>query len=477
MTHAGSRPGDRRVRVEPSRPQEFTVRPPRRLRRPPPPALSLVLLFLVLIGVGTALLMLPIATNEGASTRFLDALFTATSAACVTGLVVFDTATHWSPFGQVVILLLIQAGGFGIMAGSTLLLLLFLGRRTTLRDRILVQESLGGLQLGGVTTILRRIAIFTLATELVGAIVLSIAFTSGPEAGPPGDPLGIWWGVFHSISAFNNAGFDLTGGFRSLTPFIDDWVVLLTIAILLTLGGLGYAIVGDAIDRRRWSRLALETKIVLATTAALLVGGAVLIGFTEWSNPQTLGSLPSEQRLLNALFESATLRTAGFTALNPGVFAEATLFVVMALMFIGGASGSTAGGIKVNTFSVLLIAIVSTVRGQPSAMAFGRRIQHAVVYRALAVALLALAWVFVVGLGLTLTSDATFVQTLFEAVSAFGTVGATAGITPELADPARLISVVAMFVGRLGPLTLVVALAARQRPIPFRPAVESVRIG
>jgi trk system potassium uptake protein len=477
MTHAGQRPGDRRIRVEAAKPQEFTVRPPRRLRRPPPPALSLVVLFLVLIAIGTGLLMLPIATSDGSATRFLDALFTATSAACVTGLVVVDTATHWSPFGQVVILLLIQAGGFGIMAGSTLLLLIFLGRRTTLRDRILVQESLGGLQLGTVTSVLKRIAIFTLVVEVIGAIVLSIAFVSGPEAGPPGDPLGIWWGIFHSISAFNNAGFDLTGGFRSLTPFVDDWVVLLTVATLLSLGGLGFAIVGDAVVKRRWSRMALETKLVLATTVALLVGGSLLIGFTEWSNPDTLGGLPQEQRLLNALFESATLRTAGFTALDTGAFAEATLFVVMALMFIGGASGSTAGGIKVNTFSVLLIAIVSTVRGQPSAMAFGRRIQHAVVYRALSVALLALAWVFVVGLGLTLTSDATFVQTLFEAISAFGTVGASTGITPELPDPARLIAAFAMFVGRLGPLTLVLALAARARPIPFRPAVESVRIG
>jgi trk system potassium uptake protein TrkH len=363
------------------------------------------------------------------------------------------------------------------MAGSTLLLLIFLGRRTTLRDRILVQESLGGLQLGNVTSVLKRIAVFTLAVEAVGAVVLSIAFVSGPEAGPPGDPLGVWWGIFHSVSAFNNAGFDLTGGFRSLTPFVDDWVVLLTIAVLLTLGGLGFAIVGDAVVKRRWSRVALETKLVLGMTAALLVGGSLLIGFTEWTNAGTLGALPEEQRLLNALFESATLRTAGFTALDTGAFAEATLFVVMALMFIGGASGSTAGGIKVNTFSVLLIAIVSTVRGQPSAMAFGRRIQHAVVYRALAVALLALAWVFVVGLGLTLTSDATFVQTLFEAISAFGTVGATTGITPELPDGARMIAAFAMFVGRLGPLTLVLALAARQRPIPFRPAVESVRIG
>jgi len=458
-------------------PQEFTVKAPKRMRRRPPPALSLLILFGVLISVGTVLLMLPLATNDGSSTRFIDALFTATSAACVTGLVVLDTATHWSPFGQVVIMLLIQGGGFGIMAGSTLLLLLFIGRRTTLRDRVLVQESLGGLQLGTVTTLLKRIAIFTIAVEAAGAVVLAIAFTSGPEAGPPGDPLGIWWGIFHSVSAFNNAGFDLTGGFRSLTPFVDDWVVLSTIAVLLSLGGLGFAIVGDAVSKRRWGRIALETKLVLLTSAALLVGGAAMIGFTEWSNTQTLGALPEEQRLLNAFFESATLRTAGFTALGTGAFLEETLFVVMALMFIGGASGSTAGGIKVNTFSVLLIAIVSTVKGQPSAMAFGRRIQHAIVYRALAVVLLSLGFVFVIGVGLTLTTEATFVQTLFEAVSAFGTVGASTGITPDLTDPARLITLFAMFVGRLGPLTLVLALAARARPIPYRPAVESVRIG
>jgi trk system potassium uptake protein TrkH len=254
-------------------------------------------------------------------------------------------------------------------------------------------------------------------------------------------------------------------------------VVLTTIGLLLVLGGLGFAIVGDAAGRRRWSRMALETKLVLATTASLLVAGAVLIALTEWSNPETLGALPVGQRLLNAFFESATLRTAGFTALDTGAFAQATLFVVMALMFIGGASGSTAGGIKVNTFSVLLIAIVSTLRGEPSATAFGRRIQHAIVYRALSVTLLSLAFVFIVGLGLTLTTDASFVQTLFEAVSAFATVGASTGITPELSDPARLITAFAMFAGRLGPLTLVLALAGRAHAVSYRPAVESVRIG
>lgn len=432
---------------------------------------------MTLISIGTLLLMLPISAAGGEATPWIDALFTATSAVCVTGLVVYDTASHWSGFGQVVILALIQFGGFGIMAGSTLLLMIFLGRRTTLRDRIVVTESLGGLQLGSVTGLVKRIAIFTIVVEAAGAVVLSIAFMAGPEAGPPGDPLGIWWGIFHSVSAFNNAGFDLTGGFRSLTPFVDDWVVLLTVAVLLSLGGIGFAIVGDAVTRRRWARMALETKLVLSATAALLVGGTLLIGFTEWANPATLGALPPEQRMLNALFESATLRTAGFSALDTSALGEATLFVVMALMFIGGASGSTAGGIKVNTFSVLLVTIISTVRGQPSTVAFGRRIQHGVVYQALSVALLSIAFVFMIGLGLTLTTDATFVQTLFEAVSAFGTVGATTGITPDLTDPARLITSVAMFVGRLGPLTLVLALAARARPVLYRPAVESVRIG
>jgi trk system potassium uptake protein TrkH len=207
------------------------------------------------------------------------------------------------------------------------------------------------------------------------------------------------------------------------------------------------------------------------------VAGALLIGAIEWANPNTLGALPVQDRPLNALFESASLRTAGFTTLGPAAFNEATLFAVMALMFIGGASGSTAGGIKVNTFAVLLLAIVSTVRGRPSAEAFGRRIRHELVYRALSVALLSLAFVFLVGLALNLRTEAPFHQALFESVSALGTTGASTGITPQLDPVARLILVAAMFVGRLGPLTLVLALAARARQVPYRPAVESMRIG
>ncbi|MBA3435241.1 MAG: Trk family potassium uptake protein [Chloroflexi bacterium] len=472
---SGKCPGDVRVRASPVRPQEFQVAAPRRRRHPTPAPLLLIYGFLGLIAAGTALLMLPISTRDGSVPPLIDALFTATSASTVTGLVVVDTGTHWSAFGHVVLLGLMQAGGFGIMAGSTLLLLLLVRRGTRLRERVLVQETVGTPSLSSAGTIVRRVAIFTVVCEVIGAVVLSGAFLA---RGSGGDPLGsIWWGVFHSVSAFNNAGFDLTGDFRSLAGFADDWLVLLTVGTLLTLGGLGYAIVADVFGRRRWVRLALETKIVLATSSVLLVGGALLIGAIEWSNPQTLGAYPEASRPLNALFESATLRTAGFSVLPTAGLEEASLFLAMALMFIGGASGSTAGGIKVNTFSILLIAIVSTVRGEPSATAFGRRVKHELVYRALSVALIALVALFLVGFLLTLTTDVGFVDILFESVSALGTVGASTGITPQTDAIARIVLIGAMFAGRLGPLTLVLALAARSRPVSQRPAVESIRIG
>jgi trk system potassium uptake protein TrkH len=228
---------------------------------------------------------------------------------------------------------------------------------------------------------------------------------------------------------------------------------------------------------RRWRRFALETKVVLLTSIALVAVGAATIGVLEWDNPLTLGPLAPDQRVLNAIFESVTLRTAGFSALDTRALVEPTIFVVMALMFIGGASGSTAGGIKVNTFSVLLIAIVSTARGLPSAEAFGRRIQHVVVYRALSVALLSIAFLFLISLILEVLSHEGFVDVLFEAISGLATVGASRGITAGLSDPAHLVLIVAMFAGRLGPLTLVLALTARRRAVAYRHAVESMRIG
>ena len=473
MTLQGRRPGDRRVRVERVKPQAYQVAPAKPIRKPPSPPAVLVAGFAALVAVGTVLLLLPWATEPGQSTDLVTALFTATSAVCVTGLVVVDTATHWSPFGEVVILALVQIGGFGFMTGSTLLLFLLIGRRTGLRDRILVQASTGAVELGSVLAVVRRVAVFTVVVEAAAATLLVLAFLGHGRA-----PLeAMWWGVFHSITAFNNAGFDLMGGFRSLADFATSPVVLGVLGAATVLGGLGFAIVGDVVAKRKWRRLALESKLVLLTTLVLLVGGAVMIGALEWSNPETLGALPEGHRVANALFESASLRSAGFAALNHGAFSEATLFVAMALMFIGGASGSTAGGIKANTFTVLLVAIISTVRGRPSAEAFGRRVPHQVVYRALAVALLAIALVFSIIFGVLVVTGTRFVDVAFESVSAFGTVGMTTGITPNLPDPARLLIAFEMFAGRLGPLTLVLALAARQRPLPYRPAVESMRIG
>lgn len=471
----GRRPGDRRIRIERARPQEVELSTPKRVRRPPPPGLVLVGGFAVAIAIGTLVLMLPFSSAAGTWTDPLTALFTSTSAVCVTGLVVVDTATYWSAAGQVVILAMIQAGGFGIMTSSTLLLFLLVRGRTRLRDRVLVQESIGAPQLGDVVKVMRRVAAFTLIAEAVGAGVLTLAFVVGADTS--GTIEAAWWGLFHSISAFNNAGFDLTGGFRSLAPFADDWIVLGMIGFLIVIGGLGFAIVDDVFTRRRWSALGLETKVVLLTSAVLLVVGAAFIAVLEWANPATLGSQPEPQRILNATFESISLRTAGFSSMNVNAYVDGTLFIVMALMFIGGASGSTAGGIKVNTFSTLLISIISTTRGRSSAEAFGRRFPPEVVSRALTVALLAVAFVFVVGLVLTITSELRFVEVLFEAVSAFGTNGTTTGITRQLGAESQLVVIVTMFIGRLGPLTLVLILAARARPTRYRPAVESMRIG
>ncbi len=476
MTLRGRRPGDKRVRVELVKPVGYEVTPVRRIRPPRSPSAVLVGGFAVIIAIGAVILTLPISSAAGTWTSPLDALFTATSAVCVTGLVIVDTGTYWSPFGQLVLLALMQVGGFGFMTGSTLLLFLLVGRRTALRDRILAQASTGVPELGSVTQVIRRVAVFTIIAEVVGAALLALAFLASDAR----DPIeAAWWGVFHAVSAFNNAGFDVFGGHRSLAGQADQPVVLATLGTLIVLGGLGFAIVGDIVGKRRWRGLALETRVVVLTTLAILVLGTAAVTVLEWSNPATLGSLPEAARPLNALFEATTLRTAGFSTLPTGELRDPTLFIIMATMFIGGASGSTAGGIKVNTFSVLLIAIVSTVRGQPHAEALGRRIPTEVVFRALSVALLSIAFVFVVALGLELTTPAgiPFIAILFESISAFGTVGASTGLTPDLPDGARALLIPAMFAGRLGPLTLVLALAARAHPMPYRRAVETMRIG
>jgi trk system potassium uptake protein len=432
------------------------------------PAVVFVYGFAALILAGGVLLALPFSSASGRWTPMLDALFTSTSAVCVTGLTVVDTATYWSGFGHAVILALFQVGGVGFMISATALILLG-GRRATIRQRILLREALAGGELGSVVTLARNVIIFTLIAETVGAIILTMRFLGEVEPGRA-----FWWGVFHAISGFNNAGFDLFG--KSLIDYSHDPVVLLTIGALFVTGALSYTAVADVAKQRRFAPLALDTKLVLVTSGLLAVMGTLGLLFTERSNPATLGAMDLGPRILNAFFQAVS-RTAGFSSVDIGAMTEEGLFVLMGLMFVGGSAGSTAGGVKVQTFSILLFAIISAARGLDEVEAFRRRVPNAQVLRALSVALLYVALVFAMSFLLNVAERFVFDRVLFEAISALGTVGYSTGITPETGPAGRAILITSMFVGRLGPLTLVIALAARARRTTYRWTEETIKIG
>ena len=357
------------------------------------------------------------------------------------------------------------------MASATLLLLAF-GRRIGLRERLLVGETIGATHPGGLVSLIQRMALFAFLAELVGALVLFGRYTSSL-----GSARGAWFAVFHSVSAFNNAGFDIYGDFVSLTTQSNDPVVVLTILSLLVVGGLSFAALANIASKRRLSRLTLDTRLVLATSGVLILVGTVVYLLAESGNPETMGALAFPQKLMCALFQSATPRTAGFTTVNIGAMHDYTLLFTMFLMFVGGAAGSTAGGIKVNTFGLLIATVVSTLRGREHAEAFGRRFNMNHVLRALAVVLLAIAFLATAILLLAYTEDTDTLSVAFEAVSAFGTVGLSTGITPGLSEAGRVVVIVTMFVGRLGPLYVALALVQRQKPKEYRYPVESVRIG
>lgn len=466
-----TRLGDRFVRIPVARPWRVLLPVVPRPRTGGSSTLVLVYGFLGLIALGTILLILPVSSKSGEPTPLVDALFTATSAVCVTGLVVVDTADYWSFFGQGVILALIQLGGFGFMTSATLFLLAF-GRRVGLRERLLIRESMGLGQLGGLVRIVRQMAIFTVAAEIAGAAVLYAGLAVDGSVG-----MSIWRSVFQSISAFNNAGFDVFGGHASLSGFHGSVLVLLVTAFLIVMGGISYLVVADVFRARSLDRLALDTRVVLTATALLLLLGTAVVLLTEFTDPGTLGAFSVPQRLLNAFFQSVTARTAGFSTIAMANVADYALVFTMMLMFVGGASGSTAGGIKVNTFGVVIATIWSTIRGKEHAGAYGREFTVQQVYRAWTVAILSLVFVSVVAFFLTLTEESRFLDLLFETVSAFGTVGLSTGVTPGLSVAGRLIVAVTMFVGRLGPLALVLALIQRQQPADYRYPHGVVRIG
>lgn len=435
------------------------------------PITVVVYAFAIIIGVGAVLLMLPISSESGQSTPFVDALFTATSAVCVTGLAVVDTGTHYSLFGEGVIMALMQIGGFGIMTGGTFLLV-SLGRRVGLREKLIVGESMGLDRLGGLVPLVMGIIVFTIVAEGLGMVMFYIRF-SGEY--PPATAA--WISVFHAVSAFNNAGLDVFGNFRSLGGYQNDPLVVLGTAALIILGGISFIVVLDIFRVRRFKRLALDSKLVLFTTGVLLAVGMIVILAMEYNNPGTLGPMTWPQKCLNAFFHSVTPRTAGFMVVNIGSMAVYTLFFIVMLMFIGGASGSTAGGIKVNTFGMLAATVWSTVRGREHVGAFGREFKEQQIHRGLAIVMLSIGLVGVVALALVITEGAPFIDVLFETVSAFGTVGLSTGITPGLTVAGKAIILMTMFVGRLGPLTLAFSLVQRQQRTVYRYPQEDVRIG
>ncbi|WP_300388716.1 potassium transporter TrkG [uncultured Nocardioides sp.] len=432
-----------------------------RLRRPRlfrHPAQVVVGGFGLAVLVGTLLLMLPVAQTGIDWTDPVTALFTATSAVCVTGLVVVDTGTYWSTFGEVVILALIQVGGLGTMTLASLLGLA-ISRKLGLRARVTAATETKAVGLGDVREVVIGVARTSLVVELAVAVVLALRFWAAYDVSPG---RAAYLGVFHSVSAFNNAGFALWPD--SLVRFATDPWICLPIAASVIVGGIGFPVILELRKRLRTPRAwSMHTKMTLWATAVLLVLGTLVITANEWRNPATLGQLDTPGRLLAGFFQAVMPRTAGFNSVDTGAMLEGSLLVTVVLMFIGGGSAGTAGGIKVTTFVLLLLVIWAEVRGERDVQAFDRRIGERVVRQALTIALLSVGLVTAATVVLVEITRMSTHLVLFEVVSAFGTVGLSTGITADVGTAGHLVLAVLMFVGRLGPITLVSALALRER--------------
>ncbi len=422
------------------------------------PSQVLVIGFASLILLGTILLNLPIASKDGQSVGLINSFFTATSSVCVTGLVVVDTATHWTVFAQTVILFLIQIGGIGFMTMATLLALL-LGKKISLKERLVMQEALNQFSISGIVRLTKYIFFTTLLIEGLGAIMLSIRFIP-----MYGTWKGIGFSIFHSISAFCNAGFDLIGHFRSLTPFANDVLVNVTMWILIITGGLGYTVIIDIIRKRKFQKLSLHSKMALYMTITLLSVTFLAIFLLEFNNTETIGGLSIKGKFLTSIFHSITTRTAGFNTLSTENLTMASILFTMIMMFIGGSPAGTAGGVKTTTIGVLIWTIISNIKGKEDTEMFERRIPRETINRALAVVGIGIALVIFVTMILSITEENyDFIELFFETVSAFGTVGLSLGVTPNLSSVGKIVIAITMFTGRVGPLTFAIALARKHR--------------
>ena len=434
--------------------------------------LILVYSFVGLIAVGTILLILPFTQHSEGTTPFIDALFTATSAATVTGLTTQDTAIYWTRPGQFIIIVLMFTGGLGFMTIATFLLAL-IGQRVTPAQRVVVKESLGIDQFGGLARLTVRIVLVVVGIQIIGFLALFTRFSFIYE---PGEAA--WMAIFHTVSSFNNAGFVALPETQSLSAFQMDPATLGIIGTLILLGGIGWWVLTDLVRCRRFSVLTLNTKLVVILSLTLILLGAGVFFFSEYENPEILGSLAVADKVSVSFFESISSRTAGFSTVDYGLTEQHTNLFFSGLMLIGGASASVAGGIKVNTLAVMLVAVLSTVKGRSRATAFGREIPHIQVMRATAIGAVALVIVCLAALLLTFSErEFAFIDLLFESVSAFGTVGLSTGLTDDLSRWGQIILIVTMFTGRIGPLLLGLTMILREGADIFRYAPERITIG
>lgn len=416
--------------------------------------------FALIILLGSLLLSLPCASQTGQSIGWFDALFTSTSAVCVTGLIVRDTATTFTLFGQIVLMCLIEVGGLGFMTFATMVFRL-IGRSISLKERMLIRESMNESGTGGMDALIRWVARSAFTVQAAGALVLAVRFVP-----MYGGVRGAYYALFHSVSAFCNAGFDLFGNYSSLTGFRADVLVNITVMALVVIGGMGFGVLRDISSVRRRGYLRLQTRIVLAAYGTLLAFGFVFVLAAEWNNPATLGGLPFGEKLLAALFQSVTLRTAGFNTINQQALHPATKLVSAALMLIGASPASTGGGVKVTTVAVIFLVVRMTVRGDSSIVVFRRGISGATVRRALAVLLIAMSIAAVDIILISLMQpELDFMDVVMECSSAMGTVGVSAFGSSMLNSISRILIILTMYLGRIGPLTMALVLAHRQGKI------------
>ncbi len=444
-------------------------------KAPMSPTRSIALVFAAIILVGAVLLNLPAASRSGVSCGFRPALFTATSATCVTGLVLYDTWSQWSGFGQIVILCMIELGGLGFISAAAVVIFM-LRKKVGLRQRMLMAQAFSVSDMEGVVRLQKHVLQGSLGIQLAGALILFVRFL--PEYGAK---QALYWSVFHAISAFCNAGFDIWGSIApgmSIGVFQGDFVIYTTIMLLIILGGLGFFVWEEVVQLHSWKKFSVYTKLVLLTSLVLILGGALCIAVLEWDNPGTLGPMAWPRKIMEALFQSVTARTAGFPGINQGAMTDAGKAVSMVLMLIGGSSGSTAGGIKTVTAVVLLLFLRSRLRGRSSVQVFKRSVPDHQVMDAMTLVSIVVLLTLFGAIVICATSPVSFIDGMFEAGSALATVGLTAGATTALSVPAQLLMIVYMYFGRVGVLTISLGfLMGKKSEDSYRYAYTSLLIG